>query len=91
MKYPEVMKAFEEEIDYWIKSVSTSLPERLNSKDLVDFGFYKNTSCLKNSCCRGLGPRRVRVGGSYLYPKNDLLLWVKNKAMKAWPKLKVRG
>ncbi len=91
MKYHAAMNTFEEEVDHWIKRVSSGLPERLNSKDLIDHGFYKNILCLRNSFSRGLGPKRVRVGGCFLYPKDDLLLWVKNRAMKVWPEWEVKG
>ncbi len=62
--------------ELWKREIYNALPEHLNEKDLVAWGFYKSLHALRQDRQEGFSPLfRRNEEGQNIYLKDDLVRW----------------
>ena len=66
--------------DAWLRKIADQYPSVLETKDLIEIGLYKTNQSASQARKRGIAPPFFdNEGRGYIYPKEALIEWLKNR------------
>lgn len=77
-------QSYEKFIAFWAEQNEHLLPQELSTFDLVELGIFTSHPCVKNANSKGNGPDYFRDGKRCIYKRDDVLEWLKLRALNVW-------